>query len=83
MGSVGNPDKQRENSHKRQAIQVAGMLPDDPREALIVLEFARGIIETTFGLKSEEALKSKAHENTRLSLVTQPRQSGRSGGDAG
>lgn len=83
MGSVGRHDPHKENGYKRQAIQVAGMLPDDPREALIVLEFAKEIIETTFGLRSEDVTQGSISDGTRLSLVKQPRQSGRSGDGAG
>lgn len=38
-----------ENWRKRHAVQVVAMLPDDPVDALAVLEYARELVENFLG----------------------------------
>lgn len=73
----------RELLLKRQAIQVAGMLPDDPEDALLVLGYAQDIIEKTFGITKELNGPKNADEHLRLVTLKQPRQSGGGGDGAG
>jgi hypothetical protein len=83
MRSIDRSDRHKINLFKRQAIQVAGMLPDDPRDALMVLQYAKEIIETTFESEIEEAGDMQQPETAGLILVMQPRHPGRSGDGGG
>lgn len=70
MGSFAEPDQERrELLLKRQALQVAGMLPDDPEEALVVLNFAKEIIQKTFGINDKRRGDTDAGNNLGLKLV--------------
>lgn len=45
-----------EGWHRRHAIQLAAQLPEDPKDALIVLELARGLVETFLADQPRPAL---------------------------
>jgi hypothetical protein len=55
--------------HRRHALQIAAQLPDDPKDALIVLDHARRLVE--------EFLRTDAvpgNGNPTLRLVELPRK---------
>lgn len=84
MKQPKTPDRTKEMFLKRQAIQVAGILPDDPHEAIRVLGYAQEIIETTFGLKQERAGAFRMDDlSVRLVSLRRPRHSRGSGDGAG
>lgn len=84
MKQPKTPNRTKEMFLKRQAIQVAGMLPDDPHDAIRVLGYAQQIIETTFGLGQERAGAFSLDDlSGRLVTLRRPRHSRGSGDGAG
>lgn len=83
MGSSKSMACKKDVLLKRQAIQVAGLLPDDPDEAIIVLNYAREIIESLFGARQAPAASANLEDLRRLIPIRRPRQSSGHGDGAG
>ncbi|WP_048756600.1 hypothetical protein [Afipia felis] len=55
-----------DNWHRRHAIQIAAQLPEDAKDALIVLDLAKSLVETFLDDKEDQAVLA------RRSLVAVP-----------
>lgn len=66
-----------ENWQRRQGLQIAAMLPDDPNDALQILQFARELVENYLQKPKQEAAAS-AHAVLDFRDSSSPRRSARS-----
>lgn len=83
MAGPKSMSRAKEYSLKRQAIQVAGMLPDDPDDAKTVLGLAGEIIDYLFKTDGRSAGVVGFEEISKLLPLKRPCRSSGAGGDGG